>query len=199
MKGLLRRRLLFWAPWIALAILGAVSLGDLVRETLAEARAGLPLVGIVINFIMRFIPIGLLFFALGIVIEVVEQEYRAGRMDRRVRRLLFWTPRIAALSFAAFVSLFALDVFALGYGLLETLLALLIHLVPVAIVLAGIAIAWRWEWIGAVVFIGWAIWYVAAFRGFPFSVYLALAGLPFVLGVLFLLNWRYRAELRSGS
>ena len=63
--------------------------------------------------------------------------------------LLFWTPRVLCLLFAVFLSLFALDVFNEGYGFWKTILALFMHLVPTSIVLAVLAISWRWEWAGA--------------------------------------------------
>jgi hypothetical protein len=45
---------------------------------------------------------------------------------------------------------------------------------------------------------GFSAWYLAAFWGqFPRSVYLLMAGVPFVVGVLWLVDWLYRAELRT--
>ena len=114
------------------------------------------------------------------------------------KRILFWTPRVLSILFALFVSLFALDVFGVGYSFWETVLALLIHLVPVYILLIGLAIAWRWEWVGALIFMGFAVWYVAmAWGQFPLSVYVMMAGVPFVVGILWLIDWLYRRELRS--
>src|SRR5437763_16456396 len=61
---------------------------------------------------------------------------------------LFWTPRVLCLLFAVFISLFALDVFNENIGFWRTFAALSIHLIPTAIVLVVLAIAWRWELIG---------------------------------------------------
>jgi hypothetical protein len=47
-----------------------------------------------------------------------------------------------------------------------------------------------------VLFVGFAVWYVAMMRDFPLSVYLLLAGIPFVVGVLFAMGWIYRREIR---
>jgi len=114
------------------------------------------------------------------------------------KRILFWTPRVLSILFALFVSLFALDVFGVGYSFWETGLALLIHLVPVYILLIGLAIAWRWEWVGALIFMGFAVWYVAmAWGQFQLSVYVMMAGVPFVVGILWLIDWLYRRELRA--
>ena len=121
-------------------------------------------------------------------------------MKLSLQRFLFWTPRGLGLLFAGFLSLFALDVFSAGYGVWETVAALLIHLTPTAVLLVVLALSWRWPWVGAVGFIGFAAWYLATFRErFPASVELALAGLPFLLGLLFLVDWWYRGTLRMPS
>ncbi|MEZ4737331.1 MAG: hypothetical protein R3E79_60415 [Caldilineaceae bacterium] len=119
-------------------------------------------------------------------------------MKRPVQQLFYWTPRVLGILFALFVSIFALDVFGAGYGFWGTLLALVIHLLPVFALLLGLALAWRWEWIGTVIFMGFSLWYLIAFGGrFPTSVYLLMAGPPFVMGVLFLIDWLYKAKLRT--
>jgi hypothetical protein len=73
-------------------------------------------------------------------------------MSRNGKRLLFWLPRVLAILFAIFLSIFALDVFHEPQGFWRTALAFAIHLIPAATVLAMLAAAWRWEWMGTVVF-----------------------------------------------
>jgi hypothetical protein len=128
-----------------------------------------------------------------LVIEALATHARPAWLWRAV----YWTPRLAALLFAALISLMALDVFGEGADFWDTALAFLLHLVPGALLLVGCALAWRWEWIGAVAFIGWGLWYLAVARGFVPSVYVEVAGLPLALGLLFWLNWHYRAERPS--
>ncbi len=119
-------------------------------------------------------------------------------MNTDIKRVLFWTPRIFCILFAMFLSLFALDVFSEGYGFWETILALLIHLVPVYIVVIVLVIAWRWEWVGAILFIALALFYLVWSWGrFHWSAYLGISGPLVLLGVLFLFNWIYRAQLRT--
>jgi hypothetical protein len=120
-------------------------------------------------------------------------------MSKSIRQLLFWTPRIAGILFILFISLFALDVFGAGYGFWETLLALCMHLLPSLALTAGLVLAWRWEWVGAVLFGGFAGWYLAVMRGFDWTVYLLLAGIPLVVGALFALGWIYRREIRRAA
>ena len=116
------------------------------------------------------------------------------------QKILFWLPRGLGLLFAGFLGLFALDVFGAGYGFWETAVALLMHLIPTIVLLIVLGLSWRWPWIGAIGFVGFAIWYVIAFWArFPVSVYLLLAGLPFLLGLLFLVDWWQRRGDRRQS
>jgi hypothetical protein len=50
--------------------------------------------------------------------------------------------------FILFVSVFAGDVFGEGNSILETLTALVIHLIPSFLLLAALLISWRWSWAG---------------------------------------------------
>ena len=119
-------------------------------------------------------------------------------MNTGVKRVLFWTPRVLCILFALLLSLFALDVFGEGYGFWQTIGALLLHLVPVYIVVIVLVIAWRWEWVGAIVFTALAVFYVVWMWGrFPLDTYLSISGPLVLIGVLFLFNWIYRAQLRT--
>ena len=118
-------------------------------------------------------------------------------MNTSIKRVLFWTPRILCILFALFLSLFSLDVFDEGLGFWGTILALLLHLVPVYIVIIVLVIAWRWEWVGAILFPALAVFYVAwAWGRFDWSAYLVISGPLVIIGVLFLVNWLYKAQLR---
>ena len=117
-------------------------------------------------------------------------------MNRTLGRFLFWSPRILGIAFAAFISIFALDVFEEGSSILATIIALLIHLIPTAIVVVILVISWRWEWLGAILFTSLGLLYlVMAWARFHWSAYLVISGPLFVLGFLFFLNWIYRKEI----
>lgn len=118
-------------------------------------------------------------------------------MQDTVRKVLLWTPRVIAFAFAAFLSVFALDVFGEGRGFVETLVELLMHLVPTAIIAVLALAAWRREWIGGIAFSALGAFYVITTWGrFPWSVYVVISGPLFLLGVLYTIDWIYRAELR---
>ncbi len=120
-------------------------------------------------------------------------------MKTTAKRILFWTPRVLCLLFAVFISLFALDVFGENHGFWNTVLALLIHLIPTGLLLVILAFTWRWEWIGGLLFPALGAFYIIAFWGrFHWAAYVILSGSLFLLGALFLLGWIYRSDIRAG-
>lgn len=117
----------------------------------------------------------------------------------KTSRLLFWTPRILCLLFAGFISMFALDVFQENRGFWETTIALLMHLIPTGLLLIILAVSWRWEWVGALLFTGLGVFYIIAFWGrFSWSTYLVIAGPLMLVGGLFLLGWLKRRKTALG-
>lgn len=120
-------------------------------------------------------------------------------MNTAVRRTLFWTPRTLCILFALFLGLFALDVFGEGYGFWQTVLSLLIHLIPVCLVAAVLAVAWRWEWVGAALFTLLAVAYAVSVYPAPWDWYALISGPLLLVGALFLVNWRYRDQLRASG
>jgi hypothetical protein len=103
------------------------------------------------------------------------------------RRLLFSVPRALGILFAAFIGLFALDVFSEGYVFWEAVAGFLIHLVPTFLILIAVALSWRWASLGAALFAALGVAYIAlAWGRFPWTTYLIVSGPAFLLAALFL-------------
>jgi hypothetical protein len=94
------------------------------------------------------------------------------------------------------MSLFALDVFNEGLGLWKTTLALSIHLIPAAFVVVVLALSWRWEWVGGILYIAAGVFYLIGARHHPNWI-VVISGPLFLVGALFLFNWLKRAEIRA--
>jgi hypothetical protein len=119
-------------------------------------------------------------------------------MNTSMKRFLFWMPRILGILFAIFISIFALDVFDEGHSFGTILLALLVHLIPTYIIVVVLIIAWRWEGVGAILFMALAVLYIAlAGARFHWAVYATIPGPLVLLAILFLLNWIYKAHIRT--
>lgn len=106
---------------------------------------------------------------------------------------LYWLPRLLCVAFAGFLSLFALDALDAHGGAWQSAVVLFAHLLPTLAVLAVLAVAWRREWIGAVLFPLFAIAHVIASRAhLHWSAYAIIDAPLILLGVLFWINWRRR-------
>ena len=119
------------------------------------------------------------------------------------RQALFWTPRLLAMAYIGFISLFALDVFGEGYGFWGTILALMIHLIPALVLVAALMVAWRWEWIGAVLYAAGGTGYILMIlprrmsAAVKFNWILTIARPAFFVAAMFLANWLSRSQLHS--
>jgi hypothetical protein len=85
-------------------------------------------------------------------------------------------------------------------GFWQILGALLMHLIPTAVVLVALAIAWRWESVGGILFILLGLLYLVWSRGqLHWTAYAVIAGPLFLVGILFLVNWWHRARLGTSA
>lgn len=114
-------------------------------------------------------------------------------------RALFWAPRALCLLFALFLVVFALDAFQPGVPLGAALVGFAMHLLPTVVLLLLLALAWRHELVGTIVFAGLGAFYVVATWGrFHWSAYVVIAGSLFLIGGLFLADWLAKRHKAPG-
>lgn len=125
-------------------------------------------------------------------------------MTTATDRLVFALPRAAAIALIGFLGLFSLDVFQAHAGFWPTVGGLLVHNIPGFVLALVVALAWRREWIGGVLFAAAGIAYIlmiAARPAPPLPVRLGwmatISGPAFVVAGLFFLGWARRR--RSGG
>jgi len=104
------------------------------------------------------------------------------------RRLLHLLPRILAIFFIFFISIFAFDVFDMEGSLLQKIGGFLIHLIPTYILIVVFLIARKWEILGGVAYIFLGLLYIFIFRGQDVIAYIILSGSLFLIGILFILD-----------
>lgn len=125
-------------------------------------------------------------------------------MKQSTGKFVYWAPRMLSLLFVAFLMLMSLDVFENATGFWETALALFMHNIPALILLAIIAVAWRYEIVGAIgFFLGGIVYIGLVFRN-PFEwYYLAwvaqISGVAFLVGALYLVGWNKRRHSEKAS
>lgn len=97
-----------------------------------------------------------------------------------------WIPRIFAVLFIFFISLFALDVFGNGQNLSKILLGLAIHLIPSIVLIVLLVISWRCEKIGGALFFIAGVIFTIFFNTYKEIVtFLLISGPLFLIGILF--------------
>lgn len=102
---------------------------------------------------------------------------------------IFLLPRILSVLFVCLLSLFALDIFS-SYQGVALLIPLLMHLLPTFILLGVIIVAWKFELVGAITFLGFAIFYVFSV-GLErhWSWYTAISLPSAIIGIFYLISW----------
>ena len=68
-------------------------------------------------------------------------------------KILHWTPRIICILAILFISVFAIDAFGPEKTLWQQFGDFLLHLVPSFVLIAVLIVAWKWEYIGGIIFI----------------------------------------------
>lgn len=126
---------------------------------------------------------------------------------KKTGKFIYWTPRILSILFVCFLALFSLDVIQPGLSFGQILIGLIMHNIPSLILIVILVIAWRREIVGAIGFIGAGLLYIGFVTfsvvnsGLPWYIALSwslsIAGPAFLIGVLFLINWRNRKNNRS--
>ncbi|MDD5527608.1 MAG: hypothetical protein PHO56_01360 [Patescibacteria group bacterium] len=128
-------------------------------------------------------------------------------MEKNIGKFAYWTPRILSLIFVGFLLLMSLDVFESKLSFWQTMLALLMHNIPALILLVVALISWKHEIVGGVVFILAGILYIAMilisaianqFAWYMLSWSLTVAGPAFLIGILFIANWKKKRRISSG-
>ncbi len=111
-------------------------------------------------------------------------------------QLLHWTPRVLGILFAVFISLFALDVFEEGEPLSRMLLGFAMHMIPTALVVIAVLVAWRWPAVGGLLFIALGVAYAVMVHGKENVWALVAIGGPLLLvGLLFVVDYCVRARM----
>jgi len=72
---------------------------------------------------------------------------------KKSNRIIYWTPRILCVFAILFISMFALDSFLPDLTIWQQLGTFFIHLIPSYILVALLIVAWKWEYIGGIIFI----------------------------------------------
>jgi len=122
-------------------------------------------------------------------------------------KVFHWLPRIICILAILFISLFALDAFAPELTFWQQIGSFLLHLIPSFILFGLLLIAWKWEYIGGIIFtlIGLLLSPIVFIHNYEMndSIWMSLGiisaiTIPFaVVGILFFISY-YRKKRELG-
>jgi hypothetical protein len=106
-----------------------------------------------------------------------------------ILRILYWFPRILAILAILFMMMFSLDVFDGEEPIGRQLLGFLAHNIPAFILIIVLAIAWKYEIIGGMIFVLLFIALGIFFKTFTGNSGSLIILIPFLLaGAMFILH-----------
>jgi hypothetical protein len=120
-------------------------------------------------------------------------------MTDRTRHILYWSPRLLSLIVVGIAAKNVADWVSPNKGFGDNVLSVLVHLIPALLVLGIVALSWRREWIAGTFFVLLGLLRAAKDVVIGSTSHLWLAAFGVLLGLLFVLNWKYRAEARGGT
>ncbi len=171
---------------------------DNYRVSVQEMGTG-ELVGmLVISTLLMAVPVGVLCLSVFLAVRGYQQKRQQGHISGRLVTWLYRTPRIGGILIAVFVSLFALDVFSLRGSFWQLAGAFLLHALPAIVIGILLVLAWRREWIGALVFLAAAIFFLLRFAELSLQglgILLTFSGPMAAIALLFWVNWRWKKDL----
>lgn len=106
-----------------------------------------------------------------------------------MKEILTWSPRILAILFIGFLSLFALDSFDYTHSFLQIITNFLLHLIPSLLLAGCLLVAWKYRILGGLLFIVIGLVFTVYFGTFRnTSNFLTISLPPLITGVLFIIS-----------
>lgn len=107
----------------------------------------------------------------------------------KIEKFIKWLPRIIAIIFIFFLSIFSLDVFSMEGTFLQKMEGLLMHNIPTLILIFLLIFAWKRELIGGIIFIAIGILFTAYFNTYQrIDSFILISIPPMLAGALFILS-----------
>lgn len=115
-----------------------------------------------------------------------------------MKKVIFWLPRLVTIAFILFVSMFALDSFSGDKSLFQQIIDFAMHLIPSVVLTLILIIAWKWEWIGTLVYFLLALLYIyITWEKGQISWILFISGPLVLIALLFLINWVVKKNIQD--
>lgn len=186
-------------PWYVTVVLALVFVLSLVGLGYENYRAGAGPGDLALSSLMLALPVGLMCFSIGLLVVCVRRRNQ-GQLSGRLVAWLVRLPRVAAILFIFFLTLFSLDVFGMEGSFWMKLGGFVIHSIPSILLVIALVLAWRWPWVGFGVFMLAALFFLRS------MIFNPLQGLGMIaiftgplasIALLFGAAWLWRKELHG--
>ena len=181
-----------------IAVLVLLFLGSLAWLSYGNYAAGSKPLEIAVSAVLLSVPLGLLYFSIGLLVTANQQRRRQGQVSAGLAKTIYRTPRIAGLLIAIFVGLFALDVFVPGPTIWQQLAAFVIHAMPAILLAVLLALAWHRPAVGFAAFLAAAVLFlrfvIGNDLGQALGMLLLFSGPMAAIAMLFWANWKWPVE-----
>jgi hypothetical protein len=118
--------------------------------------------------------------------------------SRRItRNIVYWSPRVLSMLVAIYAVKNVPDYVRAGASFGDSTIAILKHLIPAFVLALLIFVSWRREWLAAGGFIVLAVLRLAKDVSQSQLTHLWLVAIGSVIAALWMLNWKYRKDLRG--
>ncbi len=111
-------------------------------------------------------------------------------MEKKKNGFLYWTPRILGIGMIFYLAIFSFDVIGTSDDPWQVALGMLIYNIPSFILIILLLFSWKWDLIGGIIYPLLGLAYNLFFCDQHWSAHLGIAGPLFLIGLLFLLNWK---------
>ena len=186
------------APWWLTAVLILLFVLSLGYLDYGNIQSGMPPGEVALTSLLLAVPLILLYFSVGVLVRAALQRKRQGQISPRLAKLIYWTPRIAGIVIALFVSLFALDVFDMEGSIWEKIGGFIIHALPAIFMGIVVWLAWKRDWLGFAVFLIAALFFFRTLLGGLerwLGMFLLFSGPMAAISALYWVNWKWKKEL----
>ena len=111
-------------------------------------------------------------------------------MTKKLNLFFLWFPRVILIMFICFISVFALDVFGEGWGLVETAIAFFMHLLPSFVLGIILYFSWNRFLLGGWLFLVLGLFFTVFFDLYEDIFGFLILGLPlFIVSLFSFLNY----------
>ncbi len=112
-----------------------------------------------------------------------------------MKNILIWFPRVLVIAFALFISFFATDAFSTGGTIWQQIGNFLMHLIPTAVTLIILRIAWEHRMLGGMLCVLWGLFFTINFGKTHSTSLFLMFSMPLLLsGFMFIFSQLYARE-----